>query len=157
MRVFCCVTFRGVPLQPVHCGGTVGGIRACWGYRSGGIGMAANTGNLTVAALKASKPGKLFDGGGLFLLTKDSGARYWQMKYRHGGKERLLSFGVFPEVSLAEARRRRDEARAAIRDGHDPATISGRARWRLSSRQPIASKPSRPNGSTSNGASWRPS
>src|SRR4249919_689238 len=123
MRVFCCVTFRGVPLQPVHCGGTVGGIRACWGYRSGGIGMAANTGNLTVAALKASKPGKLFDGGGLFLLTKDSGARLWRMKYRHGGKERLLSFGVFPEVSLAEARRRRDEARAAIRDGHDPATI----------------------------------
>lgn len=89
------------------------------GYR----GMAANTGTLTVAGIKAAKPGKLFDGGGLFLLTKDNGARLWRMKYRHGGKERLLSFGVYPEVSLAEARRRRDAARESIRDGKDPAAI----------------------------------
>ncbi|KQZ56448.1 MULTISPECIES: integrase arm-type DNA-binding domain-containing protein [unclassified Lysobacter] len=85
--------------------------------------MAANTGTLTAAAIKASKPGKLFDGGGLFLLTKESGARYWQMKYRHGGKERLLSFGVYPEVSLAEARRKRDAAREVIRDGKDPGAL----------------------------------
>lgn len=85
--------------------------------------MAANTGTLTAAAIKASKPGKLFDGGGLFLLTKDNGSRLWRMKYRHGGKERLLSFGAFPEVSLAEARNRRDTAREAIRDGKDPGAI----------------------------------
>jgi len=85
--------------------------------------MAANTGALTVAAIKAAKPGKLFDGGGLFLLTKDNRAQLWRMKYRHAGKERLLSFGVYPEVSLAEARRKRDAAREAIRDGKDPAAI----------------------------------
>ena len=46
--------------------------------------MATNTGKLTAAAIKAAEdaPGKLFDGGGLFLLTKPSGGRYWQMKYR---------------------------------------------------------------------------
>lgn len=85
--------------------------------------MAANTGTLTANAIKASKPGKLFDGGGLFLLTKDNGARLWRMKYRHGGKERLLSFGAYPEVSLAEARRKRDAAREAIREGKDPAAL----------------------------------
>lgn len=83
--------------------------------------MATNTGKLTAATIKSAKPGKLFDGGGLFLHVRGNGARYWRMKYRHGGKERLLSFGVYPEVSLAEARSRRDEARAAIRDGGDPA------------------------------------
>ena len=83
--------------------------------------MATGAGRLTAAAIKAAKPGKLADGGGLFLLTKDSGAKLWRMKYRHDGRERLLSFGQYPEVSLAEARRRRDEARAVIRDGGDPA------------------------------------
>ena len=83
--------------------------------------MATGAGKLTAAAIKAAKPGKLADGGGLFLLTKDTGAKLWRMKYRHDGRERLLSFGQYPEVSLAEARRRRDEARAVIRDGGDPA------------------------------------
>ena len=83
--------------------------------------MATGAGKLTAAAIKTAKPGKLADGGGLFLLTKDTGAKLWRMKYRHDGRERLLSFGLFPEVSLAEARRRRDEARAVIRDGGDPA------------------------------------
>lgn len=85
--------------------------------------MAVNTGKLTVAAIRNSSPGKLFDGGGLFLLTKESGARLWRMKYRHGGKERLLAFGAYPEVTLAEARARRDEARVRLRDGSDPAAI----------------------------------
>lgn len=85
--------------------------------------MASHTGKLTAAAIKASegKPGKLADGGGLFLLTKEGGSRLWRMKYRVGGKEKLLSFGAYPEVTLAEARKRRDEARAVIRDGGDPA------------------------------------
>lgn len=87
--------------------------------------MAAHAGRLTAAAIKASegKSGKLADGGGLYLLTKDSGARLWRMKYRFAGKERLLSFGAYPEVTLAEARKRRDEARAILRDGGDPGAI----------------------------------
>ena len=79
---------------------------------------------MTVTELKAAKSGKLGAGGGLFLLTKPDGAKLWRMKYRHAGKERLLSFGVFPEVSLAEARRRRDAARAVIREGGDPAAMA---------------------------------
>jgi integrase len=63
---------------------------------------------------------KLFDGGGLFLEVRTNGARYWRLKYRFGGKEKALSFGVYPEVSLAEARTRRDKARAQLRDGIDP-------------------------------------
>lgn len=90
--------------------------------------MAAGSGKLTVKALQAmaSKPGKagkLADGGGLYLLTTAKGSMLWRMKYRHAGKEKLLSFGVFPDVSLAEARRKRDEARAVIRDGGDPASL----------------------------------
>lgn len=95
--------------------------------------MATNTGRLTAATIRSAKPGKLFDGGGMFLDVRDTGARYWRMKYRHAGRERLLSFGVFPEVSLAEARKRRDDARASIRDGVDPATVQ-RAK-RLARRQ----------------------
>ncbi len=87
--------------------------------------MAAHTGKLTAGKINAEqgKPGKLADGGGLFLLTKEGGSRLWRMKYRVGGKEKLLSFGAYPEVTLAEARKRRDEARAVIRNGGDPAAI----------------------------------
>ena len=69
---------------------------------------------LTATALRAAgpkeRPQKLFDGGGLYLLINPNGARFWQLKYSHSGKERLLSIGVYPEVSLAEARRKRDVA-----------------------------------------------
>jgi integrase len=82
--------------------------------------MAANTGKLTAIAIKNAKPGKHFDGGGLYLDVRATGSSYWRMKYRHGGKERLLAFGVFPEVALPEARARRDEARLLLRDGTDP-------------------------------------
>lgn len=87
--------------------------------------MAASNGKLTAAKVKSGegKPGKLFDGGGLYLLTKANGSRLWRMKYYYGGKERLLSFGVYPEVSLSEARKRRDDARTVIRDGGDPGSI----------------------------------
>lgn len=99
------------------------GYLAPMGCRCGGISVATNTGKLTVAAIKAAKPGKLFDGGGLYLLAKDNGSRLWRMKYRHGGKEKLLAFGAWPEVSLAKSREYRDEARAVIRDGGDPAAM----------------------------------
>lgn len=85
--------------------------------------MAAHTGKLTAMAIKTARPGKHFDGGGLFLDVRQTGARYWRLKYRFAGKERLLAFGTYPEVSLAEARRRREAAREVIRDGKDPAMI----------------------------------
>lgn len=80
----------------------------------------AESGKLTALAIKNAGPGKHFDGGGLFLDVRKGGARYWRMKYRHAGKENLLAFGVFPEVSLAEARRRLADARALLREGKDP-------------------------------------
>jgi len=78
---------------------------------------------LTVAAIKNTHQGKHFDGGGLFLLVKPNGARYWRLKYRRAGKEKMLALGVFPEVNLAEARKRRDDARATLRDGVDPGNV----------------------------------
>jgi integrase len=81
----------------------------------------ASENKLTTIAIKAAAPGKHFDGGGLFLHVKPNGRRYWRLKYRYGGRENLLAFGVFPEVSLAEARARRQQAHAQLREGQDPA------------------------------------
>lgn len=80
----------------------------------------AESGKLTAVAIKAAKAGKHFDGGGLYLEVQPTGAKYWRLKYRFGGLEKRLSFGVYPEVTLLEARRRRDEARMLLRDGKDP-------------------------------------
>jgi len=66
------------------------------------------------------KPYKLSDGGGLFLLVKPSGSKLWQQKFRYLGKERLLSHGQYPDVTLAQARRKREEARTLLADGRDP-------------------------------------
>ena len=67
-----------------------------------------------------SKQVKLFDGGGLFLLIAPAGGKWWRLKYRLGGKEKLLSLGIYPDVGLKEARHRRDEARELIAKGIDP-------------------------------------
>lgn len=67
-----------------------------------------------------AKPRKLTDGAGLYLELMPSGAKYWRMRYRMAGKDTRLAFGVYPEVSLAEARQHRDKVRAALRDGRDP-------------------------------------
>jgi len=71
-------------------------------------------------AKPSSKPKKFSDGGGLFLLLHPSGSKYWRMKYRFIGKEKLLAFGVWPEVSLTEARKKRNEAKQLIKSGKDP-------------------------------------
>ena len=89
------------------------------GTYAGVSDVTSESGTLTAIAIKNAKPGKHFDGGGLFLHVQ-SGGRYWRLKYRHAGKEKLLALGVFPEVSLAEARRRRADARDLMRDGRDP-------------------------------------
>lgn len=66
------------------------------------------------------KPYKLADGGGLFLLVKPNNSKLWQMKYRIAGREKLLSIGPYPDVSLADARQRRQEAKSIIAAGGDP-------------------------------------
>lgn len=71
-------------------------------------------------AKPGAKPYKLYDGGGLFLLVQPSGARYWRMKYRSAGKEKLFAVGVYPEIGLADARHRTLDARRLIREGLDP-------------------------------------
>jgi integrase len=63
---------------------------------------------------------KLSDEKGLFLLVKPSGSKYWRLKYRFVGKERLLAIGVYPDVSLKDARAARDEARKLLAQGIDP-------------------------------------
>lgn len=65
-------------------------------------------------------PYKMGDSGGLFLLVTPAGGKWWRFKYRFAGKEKSLSLGVYPEVSLAEARTRRDAFRSLLADGIDP-------------------------------------
>jgi integrase len=71
-------------------------------------------------AKPAEKPLKLFDGGGLFLYIAPTGGKWWRLKYRYGGKEKLLSLGTYPEVSLGEAREKRDQARRLLAADIDP-------------------------------------
>ncbi len=79
---------------------------------------------LTDTAIKAfkpeSKPKKYADGQGLHLLVQPAGAKLWCFRYRFGGKEKMLSFGSYPEVSLKVARQRRDEARELLAQDIDP-------------------------------------
>lgn len=82
---------------------------------------------LTDTAIKNAKHGlkpiKLFDERGLFLLLQPSGGKLWRLKYRILGIEKKLSLGVYPDVSLKEARKRRDEARTLLANGADPALV----------------------------------
>ncbi|AIP04963.1 tyrosine-type recombinase/integrase [Burkholderia pseudomallei] len=71
-------------------------------------------------AKPADKPVRLFDGGGLYLEIAPSGGKWWRLKYRFGGKEKRYSLGVYPEVTLATARKKRDEAREKLAAGIDP-------------------------------------
>ena len=65
-------------------------------------------------------PYKLTDAEGMYLLVNPSGARYWRLKYRYGGKEKVLALGVYPDVRLPDARRRRADAKALIAQNRDP-------------------------------------
>ena len=71
-------------------------------------------------AKPALKPVRHFDGGGLYLEVSVSGGKLWRLKYRFGGKEKRLSIGVYPDVSLAEAREQRDAARKLLAREIDP-------------------------------------
>lgn len=82
---------------------------------------------LTELKVKKAKPTdkqqKISDGGGLYLLIHPNGGKYWQMAYRFDGKQRTLSLGVYPDVSLADARDRREQARKLLANGGDPSAI----------------------------------
>ena len=67
-----------------------------------------------------AKPYKITDGEGMFLLVAPSGSKYWRLKYHFAGKEKLLAMGVYPEVSLGDARECRAQARKALAAGKDP-------------------------------------
>ncbi|MDY4388714.1 tyrosine-type recombinase/integrase [Pectobacterium aroidearum] len=79
---------------------------------------------LTDIKVRSAKPEakayKLTDGNGMFLLIHPNGSKYWRLRYRSDGKENTLALGVYPEVSLSEARQKRDEARKLIAAGVDP-------------------------------------
>lgn len=66
------------------------------------------------------KPYKLYDGQGLFLLVNPSGSKLWRQKFRVHGKERLLTHGSYPKVSLKVARSKRDDVQAQLDAGVDP-------------------------------------
>ncbi len=74
-------------------------------------------------AKSKDKPVTLFDGGGLFLMVTPTGGKLWRFKYRFDGKEKKLAFGSYPEISLLDARKRRDEARSQIAHGIDPGAV----------------------------------
>lgn len=82
------------------------------------------------AAQPGAKPVKLFDSLGLYLFVTPTGFKGWRWKYRFGGKEQRMTFGAYPEVSLREARDRRDDARKLLREGLDPAEEQKRAALR---------------------------
>jgi hypothetical protein len=89
------------------------------------IGSGPHAMALTDTAIRQAKHGpkpiKLSDERGLFLLLQPSGGKLWRLKYRIAGKEKKLSLGTYPDVPLKDARKRRDEARALIAAGVDPA------------------------------------
>lgn len=67
------------------------------------------------------KPFKLTDGEGMHLLVNPNGAKYWRLQYRFDGKQKMLALGVYPTVTLADARKRREMAKKLVSDGIDPA------------------------------------
>src|SRR5271167_4302777 len=75
-----------------------------------------------------TKPYKIADGEGLFLLVTPSGSKYWRLRYFFAGKEKLLALGVYPEINLADARERRAQARRVLAAGNDPGEVKKEAK-----------------------------
>src|SRR6185312_9307207 len=79
---------------------------------------------LTETRIRGARPlqkgYKIFDTGGLFLKVEPNGSRLWRMRYRYGGKEKLLSLGAYPYISLKRAREKREEALRLLEEGSDP-------------------------------------
>lgn len=92
------------------------------GYAVGRWGIMKLTDRKINTAKAKDKPYKLFDGKGLYLLINPSGSKLWRFRYRFNKKEKLLSLGIYPDVSLKKARDRLAEAREILADGMDPST-----------------------------------
>lgn len=83
----------------------------------------------TIEALKpAEKPYAKADGGGLIIQVQPNGAKWWRLRYRHDGKAKMLSFGTYPDVSLADARAKRDSAKKQLAAGIDPSEARKQAK-----------------------------
>lgn len=83
----------------------------------------------TVRKAKAGdKPQRLFDSGGLYVEISPAGGKLWRLKYRFGGKEKRLALGTYPDISLAEARERRTDARRLLANGTDPGEVKKAAK-----------------------------
>jgi integrase len=114
----------------------VGAFVGAWGLLGWGLfvawGLSGESDMLTDKQIKAlkpqDKPFKVADGGGLSLAVMPSGGLLWLLKFRIGGKEKKLSLGPYPTVTLGEARRRRDEARRLLSQGIDPAAAKQAAK-----------------------------
>lgn len=86
------------------------------------------TEELVRSARPAEKSYRLFDGGGMYLEVSPTGSRYWRLKYRINSREKRISLGVYPGVTLKEARDRRDCARHLVSKGVDPSGTRRRER-----------------------------
>lgn len=72
------------------------------------------------SAKPTEKPYKLTDGEGIHLMVHPNGSKYWRLQYRFDGKQKTLALGVYPEITLSDARQRRDEAKRQVATGVDP-------------------------------------
>lgn len=90
--------------------------------------MAGLTAKEAQSAKAGEKDYKLYDEKGLFLLVTVKGQKYWRLKYRFNGREQMLSLGVFPEVSLKDAREGRDVARKLLTQGQNPSEVKQQAK-----------------------------
>ncbi len=82
---------------------------------------------LTDAAIRAAKPAdkplRLLDSRGLYLIVTPQGGKWWRCRYPYGGKEKMLSLGTYPDISLKQARERRDDIRRQVANGIDPSAV----------------------------------
>ena len=92
-------------------------------------------------AKRRGKPQKLSDGGGLHLLVNPDGARYWRVAYRYQGRQKTLALGVYPIVSLADARDARDAAKRLLARDIDPSEAKKRYRSVRSQKGAKARRP----------------
>jgi Arm DNA-binding domain len=90
--------------------------------RNQGLDMALSATAVQQAKPK-EKPYRLADEKGLFAHIMPNGSKYWRLKYRFAGKQKLLALGVYPDISLKEARHKRDEARKLLANDIDPGEV----------------------------------
>ncbi|MDR2875783.1 MAG: integrase arm-type DNA-binding domain-containing protein, partial [Methylobacillus sp.] len=81
-----------------------------------------------IGSEKTTKPYKLVDGGGLYMIVTSKGDKWWRLDYRFDDTRKTISVGIYPEVSLADARQRRDDARKLLADGIDPGEVRKEAK-----------------------------